>query len=158
MSDSVIVRCSASGYANLIQLVVDSGSYCGTASELYTCSESSADLWVQLTWDDTSDLDLHVWEPDSTHVYWSSKTGVSGELDVDDTNGYGPENYTSATAATGTYTIWVKCYSGCSSTGYTLHITKGNQSPLINTGTFTSSNTDTSSCGSACDAYSATIY
>ncbi|MDM8561652.1 hypothetical protein [Candidatus Parabeggiatoa sp. HSG14] len=51
-------------------------------------------LTVTMTWNlDHSDVDLHVVEPDNTHVFYSSKTGHSGYLDVDNTRGFGPEHY-----------------------------------------------------------------
>jgi hypothetical protein len=46
-----------------------------------------------LIWDSTADLDLHVLEPGGSHLYWESRRGVrGGELDVDDIDGFGPEN------------------------------------------------------------------
>ncbi|RKZ76387.1 MAG: hypothetical protein DRR19_28665 [Candidatus Parabeggiatoa sp. nov. 1] len=55
----------------------------------------SGTLTVTLTWDigNGNDIDLHVFEPDKTHVYFSNKTGHSGYLDVDNTKGFGPEHY-----------------------------------------------------------------
>ena len=46
-----------------------------------------------LIWDSEADIDLHVLEPGGAHIYWSNRQGAKGgELDVDDTNGFGPEN------------------------------------------------------------------
>ncbi|NLI08028.1 MAG: hypothetical protein GX457_13205, partial [Thermotogaceae bacterium] len=51
-------------------------------------------LWIELTWDKNhADIDLHVYEPDEEHVYYENMKGA-GELDRDDTDGYGPEHYT----------------------------------------------------------------
>jgi hypothetical protein len=52
-------------------------------------------ITVTLTWnlDKTNDVDLHIFEPNQTHVYYGSKTGNSGYLDVDNVNGFGPEHY-----------------------------------------------------------------
>jgi uncharacterized protein YfaP (DUF2135 family) len=52
----------------------------------------SGPITVTLTWDIQPDIDLHVFEP-NFHVYYSAKNGQNGFLDVDDTNGYGPEHY-----------------------------------------------------------------
>jgi hypothetical protein len=41
----------------------------------------------------SSDVDLHIFEPDNMHVYYLAKTGTSGYLDVDNTLGFGPEHY-----------------------------------------------------------------
>jgi hypothetical protein len=48
-----------------------------------------------LIWDTDADLDLHVVEPGGKEIYWEDPKGASGlggELDVDNTKGFGPEN------------------------------------------------------------------
>ena len=46
-----------------------------------------------LIWDSDVDLDLHVVEPGGKEIYWEERRGnQGGELDVDNTRGYGPEN------------------------------------------------------------------
>ena len=46
-----------------------------------------------LIWDAKVDLDLHVQEPGGSHIYWEDRNGAQGgELDVDNIDGYGPEN------------------------------------------------------------------
>jgi hypothetical protein len=46
-----------------------------------------------LIWDNDVDLDLHVIEPGGKEIYWEDPKGRhGGELDVDNTKGYGPEN------------------------------------------------------------------
>ncbi|QDV37971.1 YfaP family protein [Tautonia plasticadhaerens] len=46
-----------------------------------------------LIWDTAADIDLHVIEPGGSHIYWAERQGDNGgELDVDDTDGLGPEN------------------------------------------------------------------
>lgn len=46
-----------------------------------------------LLWDTPVDLDLHVIEPGGKEIYWEDPKGRhGGELDVDNTKGYGPEN------------------------------------------------------------------
>ncbi len=46
-----------------------------------------------LIWNNTADLDLHVLEPGGSHLYWEHREGErGGTLDVDDVDGYGPEN------------------------------------------------------------------
>ena len=47
-----------------------------------------------LIWNtDGVDLDLHVLEPGGKEIYWEEPKGrQGGELDVDNTKGYGPEN------------------------------------------------------------------
>jgi hypothetical protein len=46
-----------------------------------------------LIWDSPVDLDLHVVEPGGKEIYWEDPVGHhGGELDVDNTKGFGPEN------------------------------------------------------------------
>jgi hypothetical protein len=46
-----------------------------------------------LIWDSPTDIDLHVIEPGGKEIYWEDPTGFhGGELDVDDRDGFGPEN------------------------------------------------------------------
>lgn len=107
----------------------------------------SGALQYSLTWDTDADLDLYVVEPDGTEIWYGSafRLDYSGEtspaggtLDVDDTDGYGPENifYQSSPPA-GTYTGWVEHFSGTLPTNYTLTVTQGGQSNTF-TGTLTS--------------------
>ncbi len=48
---------------------------------------------VMLTWGPAPDVDLHVYEPNGSHVFWYDRIGYSGELDHDDTTKWGPEHY-----------------------------------------------------------------
>lgn len=48
---------------------------------------------VTLTWDGPGDVDLHVTEPDGSHVYYGNGVGSVGYLDVDNTAANGPEHY-----------------------------------------------------------------
>lgn len=51
------------------------------------------DPQLTLVWDNDVDLDLHVVEPGGKEIYWEDRKGnQGGELDVDNTRGYGPEN------------------------------------------------------------------
>ena len=67
-----------------------------------------------LVWNGTGDTDLHVYEPDSSHVFYSYMLGTSGYLDVDNTTANGPEHYfascDSTKLQTGTYRVAVANY------------------------------------------------
>ncbi|MBN1482416.1 hypothetical protein EH223_10285 [candidate division KSB1 bacterium] len=53
----------------------------------------SGDLRVTLTWNtDSTDVDIHIFEPDGNHVFFADSIGTTAELDVDNTVGRGPEN------------------------------------------------------------------
>ena len=54
----------------------------------------SGPVTATLTWNsDKADVDLHIFEPNGFHVDWITKQGTSGVLDLDNTQGYGPEHY-----------------------------------------------------------------
>lgn len=53
-----------------------------------------------VTWDGPGDVDTHVQEPDGSHVWYGNKLGRSGHLDVDNTEGFGPEHYFATCDAT----------------------------------------------------------
>jgi hypothetical protein len=48
---------------------------------------------AHISWDtDSTDVDLHVWDEDGNHAWYSDRSGVPGaELSDDDTDGFGPE-------------------------------------------------------------------
>lgn len=48
---------------------------------------------VTSTWNGLGDVDLHVIEPDGSHVFYNTRSGVTGYLDVDNTVANGPEHY-----------------------------------------------------------------
>ncbi|PLX66115.1 MAG: hypothetical protein C0603_11915 [Denitrovibrio sp.] len=85
-----------------------------TNLEFPTSELTDGAIKVTLEWGAEPDVDLHVYEPDSTHVYYQNMAGNSGNLDKDDTSSYGPEHYFVACdkVQTGTYTIGVNYYSG----------------------------------------------
>ena len=62
------------------------------------------------------DVDLHVIEPNATHVYFFNKIGVSGYLDVDNTISNGPEHYYASCdktkLATGIYKVGIRNFRG----------------------------------------------
>ena len=78
------------GYSNLVVK-------CPCAGMTYAISpvmENLDGLRVVLTWGQSpSDLDSHMIFP-GNNIYFNSKTGTDAELDVDDTDSYGPETIT----------------------------------------------------------------
>lgn len=75
---------------------------------------------ARITWDkNDTDVDLHFFWSGGSECYYSNKTPIWGSgaatsprLDVDDTNGFGPENITiGAIPGPGTYRVWVYYYS-----------------------------------------------
>src|SRR5436190_480342 len=75
--------------------------------------EDDAALQVDLMWDtDFSDVDLYVTEPGGEQVMYQHKASAQGgQLHADITTGYGPEIYTIARPAPGSYEIAVDYYA-----------------------------------------------
>ncbi len=71
------------------------------------------DIKIILTWDtDGTDVDLHVINPAGVDCYYSNKeTDEGGRLDVDITDGYGPEVFTQAGAVAGEYEVKAHYFS-----------------------------------------------
>ena len=80
-----------------------------------------------MTWNTTADMDIHVIEPNGTHVFYAAPNGSTARLDVDDTDGFGPENIFVPTggAAAGTYQVYLVHYSGPAPTVATIRVTLG---------------------------------
>ena len=107
---------------------VDAGFFCpvfcvydtdGNVSNTFTtCVEvlrlGTGDLQISLTWDAANDQDLYVQTPSGEEIYFGNRFSADGgELDRDDTDGFGPENVFWADAAPdGRYTVEVDDYSG----------------------------------------------
>ncbi|SHO47103.1 zinc-ribbon domain-containing protein [Anaerocolumna xylanovorans] len=81
------------------------------------------EIRIVLTWSDNpKDLDSHLFTPydstsgDSTyHIWFGNKADFNGNnLDVDDTDGYGPETMTINHLGNGLYKYYVADYSDCS--------------------------------------------
>ena len=86
-----------SGSFTLILVLYDSSGSGSNGVSLPVTVEQvgTGALQVQLTWNtDNTDLDLHIVEPGGDRIYYGDPEGdqSGGELDVDDTNGRGPEN------------------------------------------------------------------
>ncbi|WP_237380936.1 MULTISPECIES: YfaP family protein [Cupriavidus] len=90
---------------------------------------------VTLTWDGAGDVDLHSIEPTGRHVFYAAKKGLSGELDVDNIVGFGPEHYTATCDATklalGTYAIGVNNFSGATGRTATVQIASYDEGVLL---------------------------
>ncbi|MDR3353133.1 MAG: DUF2135 domain-containing protein [Zoogloeaceae bacterium] len=70
------------------------------------------DLRVVLTWDsDNTDIDLHVIDPNQEETFYSAPLSYQGgRVSPDNTQGYGPEEYTLKRAKPGTYRVEVQFY------------------------------------------------
>ncbi len=84
-------------------------------------------ITLTLTWGNQPDLDLHVYEPEGSHIYYADRYGASGHLDYDDTDGKGPEHYYVDCDAlqVGVYTLGVNYYRGSAPENGTIQIKAG---------------------------------
>lgn len=72
-------------------------------------------LQISLSWGTESDQDLYVTTPTGEVISYQNSSADGGELDRDDTDGYGPENiFWESDAPNGTYSVSVNDYSGTS--------------------------------------------
>ena len=95
---------------------------------LNAVSVGEGSIQVTLTWDTNADVDLHLIEPSGNDIYWSSKRSPDsdGYLDVDDLDGFGPENvYFEDDYDAGTYQVKIHHYSGTTPTNYTVTVKNG---------------------------------
>lgn len=87
---------------------------------------SNGAFTATLRWNGTGDVDLHIFEPDSTHVYYKNFYGSVGHLDVDNTYRNGPEHYyascNSEVVQEGIYTFGVNNYSNAEGRKATIQI------------------------------------
>ncbi len=98
---------------NTIQAVAENEAGMGRDSVSLYAQVPAKDLKITLTWDtDGTDVDLHVTDPAGEECFYEHKsTKAGGNLDVDVTDGFGPETFTLAQAARGKYLVKVKYYS-----------------------------------------------
>jgi hypothetical protein len=97
------------------------------------------DMEVTLTWNSGADLDLHIIEPNGTHVSWSRRQGQTVRLENDNTTGFGPETaYVPVLgAARGVYHIFIVHYRGAFPTTATVSVTLNVNSATPTTYLFT---------------------
>jgi uncharacterized protein YfaP (DUF2135 family) len=89
----------------------------GCAIKKITSTTPKTTISATLTWNlDKTDVDLYVTQPDKQTAWYNGKTtSAGGRLDVDNTSGFGPENYFISLAAdsplqSGTYDVRVHYY------------------------------------------------
>lgn len=87
IKDSIKIRTAVDVFTDLVI-----GSIAAALPIPATISTNSI-LTAQLRWEDYADMDLHILEPNNGHVFYSAKNGYYGHLDLDDTDGLGPEHY-----------------------------------------------------------------
>jgi hypothetical protein len=91
-----------------------------------TTGGSVGSFTLTLTWDGTGDVDLHTFEPNGAHSYYSSRAGQVGYLDVDNTSANGPEHYFAScdpnVLQTGVYQVGINNYSAATGRTATVQV------------------------------------
>jgi len=131
--------------SNNIQVVVEDsgGSQVGSSSTFNVNANIPArDLTITLTWaTDLNDVDMHIYDPSGNEAYYRSLGGIpGGNLDLDDTNGFGPETFTMESATPGEWTVKVRYYSThgvTSEVPVTVRVSKHEGTPEVFYHTFT---------------------
>lgn len=117
-------------------------------SPISIISVGTGDVQVNITWNSTADVDLHVVDPLGEEVYWAHKTAVSGgQLDLDSNAGCGTDGpraenifwASGLVAPRGDYVVRVDYWSSCSAvkTDYVVTINLRGKPPVVYTGSFT---------------------
>jgi Ca2+-binding RTX toxin-like protein len=82
--------------------------------------EPSGTERARLTWDQATDIDLHVWDEHGNHAsYWQPNGIPNATLSPDDTSGYGPEFYVDADDPTTRTFYYCVHYYGAGESGET---------------------------------------
>ena len=142
-----------------IPVNVDEGQFCinfsiydnsGLISNVVTTCISvlrlgTGAIQISLSWDNTSDQDLYVTDPEGETIWYQHESSISGgQLDRDDVDGFGPENiYWLDNAPDGEYIVKVNDYSGTSSpTSFFVTVSGPNTSRNFNGATVGGSTAD----------------
>ncbi|MGH2759614.1 MAG: carboxypeptidase regulatory-like domain-containing protein, partial [Actinomycetota bacterium] len=111
------LRANAEGFASTERSVTVTADETQTIDVNLSPTLSGSELRIVLTWNAAPpDLDSHLWLPSTKryHVYYAQKGSNSAcpfaRLDVDDTNGRGPETITISQGFTGSYRYAVHDY------------------------------------------------
>jgi hypothetical protein len=107
-------------------------------------SVGSGELQINLTWNTDADLDLHLFEPDDTHIFYgNTMSAAGGELDLDANVGcgnVGVENiFYNEIPPTGQFRVAVDNFSECSQTTseYVVTVSLPGQDPMVLNGSIT---------------------
>ncbi|MEA2104548.1 MAG: PEGA domain-containing protein [Candidatus Cloacimonadota bacterium] len=71
------------------------------------------ELTINLTWNtDSTDVDLHIWDPDGNWCYWQFPDGIPNGFLEDDMSGYGPETFNQSPVTEGAWVVKAVFYEG----------------------------------------------
>lgn len=97
---------------NVAEVIVRSGATIARDQVAFSATGTANDVVVLLTWDTLgTDLDLRVTDPEGIEVYYGARRSPGGGvLEVDDTDGYGPEVFVVPRSTAGEYRIAISYY------------------------------------------------
>ncbi|HXG43166.1 MAG TPA: hypothetical protein VNJ71_00255 [Gemmatimonadales bacterium] len=130
------------------------GSY--STQRLRVIGVGTGDVQISVAWSDTSDVDLHVWDPSGEEIFYADTASTSGGfLDLDsnaacsrDANNEFNSNenivWPTGRAPSGTYVVKLHHWSRCNiaqNTDWVVTVQARGQSPRIFSGSFAASDT-----------------
>lgn len=97
---------------NWIEVVAENKNGTGSDKIFLKANISKIDMKITITWDtDSNDIDLWVTDPLGEKCYYANReTNTGGYLDLDVTDGYGPETFTLSSAMCGNYLVSAHYY------------------------------------------------
>jgi len=112
-NQEIVLSGSISEVQHTVRVIAVSGSLTAEDTMTFSSLVPPMALRATLTWDtNETDVDFWITDPNGEKCYYANSTTDSGlTLDVDDTDGYGPENITTSTIIPGDYLVQVHYYS-----------------------------------------------
>jgi len=112
-SQQIVLAGSAQEVQHTVRVVAVAGALAAENSMTFSSQVPLMALLCTLTWNTGgTDVDFWITDPNGERCWYQNHTTGSGlTLDVDDTNGYGPENITSPAVIPGDYLVQVQYYS-----------------------------------------------
>ena len=119
MNRFIVPRSDANAEHSVVRRIIAQIDAAIDLSAPVSRSLNASFITATMSWSgSSSDIDLWMYEPGSTEqnkIYYSHKNGVLAFLDIDDTDGFGPEHIyfmevNSASDMSGTYTLWAQAY------------------------------------------------
>lgn len=112
-TQQIVLTGSAQEVQHTVRVVAVSGALAAEDTMTFSAQVPLMALLATLTWNTGgTDVDFWITDPNGERCYYAHPYTASGlALDVDDTNGYGPENITTAAVIPGDYLVQVHYYS-----------------------------------------------
>ncbi|MDD4310628.1 MAG: hypothetical protein PHO32_09625, partial [Candidatus Cloacimonetes bacterium] len=112
-SQAIVLSGSLAQVQHTVRVIAISGGLTAENTMSFNSLVPVMALRATLTWDTNgTDVDFWITDPNDEKCYYSNPVTESGlTLDVDDTNGYGPENITTQNIIPGDYIVKVHYFS-----------------------------------------------